>query len=337
MYITGIIPPNRFFIIGAVLWILGSAGIAAELWFNVHGAGVAGAAFTILFIALLIHEGLRRVQEKTLEPPGIFPWFRHRGFIPVLAMIAGAIALIFLLGYVTDPRFNLILALDGAGALVLLKLFRKIRIPHILLGISVAAFGLVLEGLVLSLNPNMVFYLISTGFLALCGSLLLEEVHLSKISVMTGNFRFGARSLCVGALLALPAALLNAMGGAGTGDVWVQDWFDPIVALVPGITEEVWARLFLTTLLFVLLAAASPDRPKRAAISAVILAALAHSLAHYPAAMIFSPTGFIMGTLLAVFYGIPMGLLFVAEDLEHAIGYHACVDFLRFVVAYLHH
>ncbi|NIW49866.1 MAG: hypothetical protein GWN30_35365 [Gammaproteobacteria bacterium] len=33
------------------------------------------------------------------------------------------------------------------------------------------------------------------------------------------------------------------------------------------------------------------------------------------------------------FYGIPPALLFIKRDLEHAIGYHFMIDFVRFLAA----
>jgi hypothetical protein len=61
---------------------------------------------------------------------------------------------------------------------------------------------------------------------------------------------------------------------------------------------------------------------------------MVHAQAHSSTQALLGPA-FAMNTLNALLYGVPLGLLFVKRDLEHAIGYHFAVDFVRFLAAWL--
>ena len=111
-------------------------------------------------------------------------------------------------------------------------------------------------------------------------------------------------------------------------DTWVVNWWQPLYAIVPGIAEETWARLFLTTLCYALLRPATNHSPRRAVFGAILFGALVHGLAHTG----INPIGLIIGSLL---YGVPTALLFIKYDFEHAVGYHFLIDFVRYLAAWL--
>lgn len=95
---------------------------------------------------------------------------------------------------------------------------------------------------------------------------------------------------------------------------------------MPGIAEETWARLFLTTFCYALLRPTTNQRPRRAVVVAVLVGALVHSFAHTG----IDPLGLVIGGLL---YFVPAALLFIKRDLEQAIGYHFLIVFVRFTAA----
>jgi len=143
------------------------------------------------------------------------------------------------------------------------------------------------------------------------------------------------RSLLMGCLLAVPPALANLDLGPVISDPWVDRWWKPLVAFSPGLAEETWARLFLTTLCYALLRPVTNQRPTRAVTAAVLIAALTHAAAHVPTYGLLSPNGITFLVFGGLLYGVPMGLLFVKRDFEHAAGYHFFIDFVRFGAALL--
>jgi hypothetical protein len=86
------------------------------------------------------------------------------------------------------------------------------------------------------------------------------------------------------------------------------------------------SRLFLTTLVYLLLRPVTNARPRRALAAAVLLGAGTHAAAHTG----INPIGLVIGAML---YGVPAGLIFIKRDLEHAIGYHFGIDVVRYVAA----
>jgi len=65
-----------------------------------------------------------------------------------------------------------------------------------------------------------------------------------------------------GILLGTPWALAGVVMGSAEGgrSAWVESWWQPLIALQPGIAEEAWGRLLLVPLLFLLFRRVSPDR-----------------------------------------------------------------------------
>jgi hypothetical protein len=88
----------------------------------------------------------------------------------------------------------------------------------------------------------------------------------------------------------------------------------------------------MTTLIYSLLRPTTNKHPTRALVAAVLIAAISHGLAHLPGKMLFSPAALQM-LMSGLLFGVPMGLLFVKRDFEHAVGYHFFVDFVRFFAA----
>jgi hypothetical protein len=80
------------------------------------------------------------------------------------------------------------------------------------------------------------------------------------------------RGVGLGVFLGIPFGLsLVALGAAeGTRAGWVQLWWQPLIAVAPGISEEAWARVFLVPLLFAVFRRSTSDR--MALRSAVLLA-----------------------------------------------------------------
>ncbi len=256
------------------------------------------------------------------------------GFGQTLIAILGALLLLFLIAFAAHPQLVLVATLTIVSCrLIALHRGAMMRGP-IWIGLGVAGLCLLLSYLSGRLNAYMAFYLACIAVLFIGGVILAKGTAAAQVQCAEGKWGKAAAGFLGGCLLALPAALLNVSYGAHSGDAWVDQVWEPLVALVPGIAEETWARLFLLTLLYAVLQPTSPQRPKRALFAAIVIAALVHALAHLPAAMVFSPAALQMG-VAAILYGVPMGLIYVRLGFEWAVGYHFFVDFTRFGFALL--
>jgi len=158
------------------------------------------------------------------------------------------------------------------------------------------------------------------------GSLLASHTGLANVRLLQGEYSLGLKSFLWACVLAFPASLLNLLGNLQQGDTWVAHWWQPLYAIVPGIAEETWARLFFTTLCYAILRPTDNQHPRRAIVISILAGALVHSFAHTG----LNPLGLIIGGLL---YFIPTALLFIKYDFEHAVGYHFLIDFVRFSAA----
>ena len=69
-------------------------------------------------------------------------------------------------------------------------------------------------------------------------------------------------------------------------------------------------------------------RPQRSIVVAILASVIAWGFAHSGV----DPLGIFIGSLL---YGLPVALLLIKKDFEHAVGYHFLVDFVRFMAAFL--
>ncbi|MEQ8403134.1 MAG: CPBP family glutamic-type intramembrane protease [Roseitalea porphyridii] len=316
------------------LWLGASAALMAPWTLPSVDLGFYGQALGIAFILVLV-AWLWVARRVVAYTPTVRPIaFPRLGFARTLIGILGAVLALFAIAFAAHPQLVLVAALSvaAAGLIVL----RRSQVPGRWVGTGLGLGGacLLLSYLSERLDPFMAFYLTCIPVLFVGGTMLAAATGAAWVHSADGDWGKAAAGFLGGCALALPAALLNVSGGAHLGDAWVDRPWEPLVALVPGIAEETWARLFMLTLLYAVLRAASPDRAGRALFTAVLIAALVHALAHLPSAMVFSPAALQMG-LAALLFGVPMGLIYARLGFEWAVGYHFFVDFVRFGIALL--
>ena len=169
------------------------------------------------------------------------------------------------------------------------------------------------------------------GIHLIAGVALLQHTGIGGFRTISGEYAAAFRGFVQGSVLAVPPMMLNLALAERAQIIEIADpagnWWLPILAVQPALAEEIWARLFLTTLFIALLYPVSRERPRRALVAAIVLAVALHVLAHVPHTI----TDPVSVVFMSFFYGVPMVLLFVARDLEHAIGYHFFIVFVSFV------
>ncbi len=170
------------------------------------------------------------------------------GFGRALATITGGLIALFVISFAAHPWLVVVAALTPLSAWQI-AVHRK-DITHRAVGVALALGGicLALSHLAGRLDGFQAFYLICIPPLFLGGALLARSTGLARVDSVDGSWGRAAAGLVAGSVLAVPAALLNVSHGAHSGDVWIDQIWEPAVALVPGIAEETWARLFMLTL-----------------------------------------------------------------------------------------
>ena len=175
-------------------------------------------------------------------------------------------------------------------------------------------------------------FLTLTGLLA--GWAMLRHSGLLQKGVgrslfLTEGVISAGRGLGQGILIGMPWALGTVvMGGSmGSREAWVHAWWQPIIAIQPGIAEEAWGRLLLVPLLFLALRRVSPTH--RAFPAALIVIGYWFAYLHTsggPGAIFSTLT---IGTLFA----LPLSYVCLYRDLETAIGFHFWIDCVKFAFA----
>jgi hypothetical protein len=149
-------------------------------------------------------------------------------------------------------------------------------------------------------------------------SLLVEE---GLLPALTGFAR--------GMLIAAPWAFGLVALGAANEQTWVQSWWQPLVAIQPGIAEEAWGRVLLIPLVFLIF---RPVAQGRTALTVAVF------VMAYWFAYLHTPGGFgalLSTAMIGTLYILPTAYLWLRQGLETAIGFHFWVDFIKFLAAYL--
>jgi hypothetical protein len=127
--------------------------------------------------------------------------------------------------------------------------------------------------------------------------------------------------------LRLPWALANVAAGSElVKQDAIQQWWEPVRALQPGIAEEAWGRAFMIP--FLLLVFKRSARARVALWTAVLVAVAWFAWLHVP----LNPVATV---LLGLLFVLPMAILWLRRDLESAIGFHLTSDLVRFLASYL--
>ena len=95
-----------------------------------------------------------------------------------------------------------------------------------------------------------------------------------------------------------------------------------------GIVEEAWYRLFMVTLCYFLLRPAFNRVPALAIVFSTLFSAIVFGLGH---------GGDLIHRFLNIglLYGLPMAVVYVRRDWEHAIGAHYMINLIEWIMAFL--
>jgi len=174
--------------------------------------------------------------------------------------------------------------------------------------------------------------LVLTGFLA--GWSVLRHSGLLQRGVGRSRFLIegapsAARSFVQGILLGMPWALSIVVMGGSNEENWVNVWWQPLIAIQPGLAEEAWGRVLLVPLLFLILRRVSSTRT--AFTTALVVIGYWFAYLHTSG----GPDAIVSTLIIGTLYVLPTSYLCLYRDLETAIGFHFWLDFVKFVFAFI--
>jgi len=311
----------------ALLWLVSVVGAIGSLIPDLNGLNVVVGLSGFAYVVILIWTLARKKPYSTdlldidfLLTPRINFWAATIGLFL-------AIGIVFVIGMMIGIAVSLMSVSALIAAAITLSWRSQLKKQTVLVGIAfsmTAGLGIMLLGK--GDFSWAIFNFVTILPLFTGGALLVSRTSLANIRLLQGEYVLGLKGFLWACILAVPASLFNLLGNIQQGDTWVIHWWQPLYAIVPGIAEETWARLFLTTLCYAILRPTDNHHPRQAIVVSILVGALVHSFAHTG----INPLGLIMGGLL---YFIPTALLFIKYDFEHAIGYHFLIDLIRFSAA----
>jgi hypothetical protein len=262
-------------------------------------------------------------------PSPLFSQWRYAGIIP-----AAGVALVFLLNiFTTDGESILLLLLVIATGWILIAWRRQIRLRQIVTGIVLVVIilpiGLLFSRHGLISSTAIIISMILVPLMYVAGTLLVQRTGLTSVQLHGRQCKKVVLGFLWGCLLFIPLGLANAAAGSpGSGFSWASEWWMPAsLPFFSGIAEEVWHRLFLVTLIYFLLRPAFQKRATYAVVAAMLFSAITFGLGHGHTLHNFLTTGML--------YGLPMAVVFIKRDWEHAVGAHYMINMIPWLMVFL--
>jgi hypothetical protein len=170
-------------------------------------------------------------------------------------------------------------------------------------------------------------------FAMVMGAIAILKSHdVLSFKLAAGKRADAAKSLAIGAALGLPLAIANVLIFVFVYQqtpVLQNVPYECLIAVQPGIVEEVAYRLFLLSAALVLLRRYFGHVTATAL--AIFVSVVFHAALHVPELLVTSPLAALAVTaFMSAIFGLPMALLAYKRDVETAIGFHWAIDALRF-------
>jgi hypothetical protein len=349
---------RRYAVAFAIFWTIMTAALGMMLHLGFRGqsegkgaATLLGVVFTLAMIWYLFRTGPSASALPNLDPL-VFPGRKFWGMLWPLTLLlllgptlisAALILPLYPIGgmdlienaYSYLRPWIVLESLLALAALRVVAMWRRRLTPRlVVLGLAAGLISGVAQATQIASSGDpfdvfwAVFQTVAVPLLFIGGGLLLAHTGIGRSRLLEGMYLGALISFLSGCALYLPLALVNTVGGAHAGYTWMNALWKPLAfSWLPALAEETWARLFLVTLCYALLRPVSNERPHRAVVAAVLLSATAHGLVHGPSLSALLETGLI--------YLLPMAVLFVKRDWEHAVGAHYVVNLVPFMAVFL--
>jgi hypothetical protein len=180
------------------------------------------------------------------------------------------------------------------------------------------------------------FHAVETFLMVLGAIVLIRGHHVLSSKAAEGKYTDVAKSVALGIALGVPFAIVNVlifMCVYGETATIENIFYMSVVALQPGILEEVAYRLLFMSLALVILRKYLPAGV--AAIASIAMAVVFHAFIHVPALLLTDPVAALVTVaVMSLAFGLPMAILAYKRDIESAMGFHWTIDALRFSMGF---
>lgn len=318
-----------------IMWLVTTCTMVAMLLFDVRNTDqfsavryVLHGVYVSILLWYLLRTGPSMKKLPELSSP-VFPRWKYGQLIPALGVV-----LLFALTVFSDQGDSyLYLLLIIATGWILVVWRRRIKLRMFVIGFAVAVIAF-LGGLPflksdLISRTAFIILLIFIPPMFIAGWLLIKRTGLGGIQLLEAHFGKALKNFLWGCLLFVPLGLANAASGSpGTDITWVTRWWMSLsLPWFSGIAEEVWFRLLLVGLCYMMLRPAFLKRPALAVLAAVLFGGITFGLGHGRTMHNFLTTGLL--------YGLPMAVIFARRDWEHAVGAHYMINMIPWVMVFL--
>ena len=318
-----------------IMWLAATIALVAMLAVGVRNTGqfrvLRYVIHAVYVVALLWHLIREKSPAGRLPDAGPLNWQSRKIGKFISIFIA---ALLFLTMFANGGLAILLLGMIIASIWTLIAWRKEIRFKTVSLGLAVTGIAL-LGGLPFWHNgfvskSAFVLLLLFVPPMFVAGDLLLKHTGLGDCRLSAGRHAEAVKGFLWGCLLFVPLGLFNAASGSpGTDIAWVTRWWMPLsLPWFSGIAEEAWFRLFLVGLVYLILRPVFGKQPFFAVACSVLFSAITFGLGH-------------QGTLLERFlttgllYGLPLAVVFVKRDWEHAVGAHYMINMIPWAMVFL--
>ena len=243
----------------------------------------------------------------------------------LLFIIAGASALLLFIGF----KSSVILIMSIVTFLISVRIiiiYRKQITKSLLIK------GSIIGGLcsIAQYNffPSLLIIIVIIPFFYISASILNDKFKFTAIHFNSNSYSKMIKSFMIGCLYALPMALSNLSDVITTNPYkWINQFWQPILAFNFVLLEETWVRLFIITFLYALVISKT-EKKFIPITTAILISSIIFGLTHYPQVDIQNCI------IIAILYGLPLGVLLYKRDFETVVGYHFIINFISAVSTY---
>lgn len=236
----------------------------------------------------------------------------------IFGLAAAGIIVYYALKTRTVDLWATIIAVVLVLCLIFWKIFQTITFFETIVLPEETSFGFLL---ITSIS------LFSFFCIVLAGLLLVKNTKITRVNLLEKELSQILKSLGVGFFLAIPWGLVSASNISNNQEIEAY-WWQPLIIFIPGLNEEIWARLFIIPIVY--LSLRSFTKIEERYWWTIILAAIIQAFLPFLIITWFEYLPYLLRTTLL--WGIPLGYLFLKRDFETVLSFHFMMEAIPLIL-----